>query len=69
MITDNGTQFAYKKMRELMKELNIKQHFTSMEHPQTNVQVESANKVILRGLDRRLEEAKVSWPEELMHVL
>jgi len=52
-----------------MKELNIKQHFTSMEHPQTNVQVESANKVILRGLDRRLEEAKVSWPEELMHVL
>jgi len=69
VITDNGTQFAYKKMRELMKELNIKQHFTSMEHPQTNVQVESANKVILRGLDRRLEEAKVSWPEELMHVL
>ena len=69
VITDNGTQFADKRMRELMKELNIKQHFTSVEHPQMNGKVESANRIILRGLKRRLEEANGSWPEELLHVL
>jgi hypothetical protein len=69
VITDNGTQFAGKRMRELMKELNSKQHFTSVEHPHMNGQVESSNKVILRGLKRILEEAKGSWPEELPHVL
>lgn len=33
VITDNGTQFTDKGMRELMNDLNIKQHFTSVEHP------------------------------------
>jgi len=56
-------------MRELIKELNIKKHFTSVELPQTNGQVESANRVILRGLKIRLTEAKGNWPEELSHVL
>jgi len=34
-------------------------------HPQTNGQVESANRVLLRGLKRRLEKAKGSWAEEV----
>ena len=33
VITDNGTQFANKRMREILKKLNTKQHFTSVEHP------------------------------------
>jgi len=40
-----------------------------MEHPQTNGQVESAKRVILRVLKRKLEEAKGNWTEELPHVL
>jgi len=40
------------------KEVGIKQVFASVEHPQTNGQVESANRVLLRGLKRRLEKAK-----------
>ncbi|RDX88248.1 hypothetical protein CR513_30186, partial [Mucuna pruriens] len=40
-----------------------------MEHPQTNGQAEAANKVILKGLRRRLEEAKGRWVEELPQVL
>ncbi|RDX76167.1 hypothetical protein CR513_43871, partial [Mucuna pruriens] len=40
-----------------------------VEHPQKNGQVESTNKVILRGLRRRLEEAKGRWVEELPQVL
>ncbi|MCI68061.1 gag-pol polyprotein, partial [Trifolium medium] len=34
-----------------------------------NGQVEAANRVILRGLKRRLDEAKGNWAEELHHVL
>lgn len=56
-------------MRELLEDLNIKQHFTSVEHPQTNGQEKAANRVLLRGSKRRLDDAKGSWPEELPHVL
>ncbi|RDX65933.1 Retrovirus-related Pol polyprotein from transposon 17.6, partial [Mucuna pruriens] len=61
IISDNGTQFASKITAEFCHELGIKQVFTSVEHPQTNGQAEAANKVILRGLRRRLEEAKGRW--------
>ncbi|RDX75236.1 hypothetical protein CR513_44902, partial [Mucuna pruriens] len=47
----------------------IKQSFTLVEHLQTNGQAKSANKVVLRGLMRRLEEAKGRWGEELLQVL
>ena len=40
-----------------------------MEHPQVNGQVEAANKVILEGLKKRLNEAKASWADELESVL
>ncbi|PNX58576.1 retrotransposon-related protein, partial [Trifolium pratense] len=69
VITDNGTQFTDKKVREFMAKIGITQHFTSVEHPQTNGQVEAANRVILRGLKRRLDEAKGKWTEELHSVL
>jgi hypothetical protein len=49
--------------------LGITQHFTSVEHPQTNGQAKAANRVILRGLKRRLGEAKGQWVEELHNVL
>ncbi|RDY06412.1 hypothetical protein CR513_09606, partial [Mucuna pruriens] len=54
---------------EFCKELKIKQLFTSVEHPQSNGQAEAANKVILRGLWKRSEEAKGRWAEELPQVL
>jgi hypothetical protein len=40
-----------------------------VEHPQNNDQAEAAKRVILRGLRRRLGEAKGNWAEELHHVL
>ncbi|RDX99673.1 Tf2-6, partial [Mucuna pruriens] len=61
IVSDNSTQFASKG--------TIKQSFTSVEHPQSNGQAEAANKVILRELCRRLEEAKGRWAEELPQVL
>ncbi|RDX66492.1 Tf2-11, partial [Mucuna pruriens] len=69
IVSDNGTQFASKGTVEFCKELKIKQQFTSIEHPQSNGQAEAANKVILRGLRRRLKEAKGRWAEELPQVL
>ncbi|XP_057733107.1 uncharacterized protein LOC130948405 [Arachis stenosperma] len=69
VISDNGTQFTDKKFKGFLEGLGIKQRFSSVEHPQTNGQVEAANKVILKGLKKRLEGKKGSWAEEIAPVL
>ncbi|RDX69453.1 Pro-Pol polyprotein, partial [Mucuna pruriens] len=69
IVSDNGTHFASRGTAEFCRERKIRQVFTSIEHPQSNGQAEAANKVILRGLRRRLEEAKGRWAEELPQVL
>jgi hypothetical protein len=69
VVTDNGTQFTDRKFQEFLAAINTKQHFASVEHPQTNGQAEAANRVILRGLRRRLGDSKKKWVEELHNVL
>ncbi|RDY09241.1 Pol polyprotein, partial [Mucuna pruriens] len=69
IVSDNRTQFASKATTEFYEGLKIKQLFTSAEHPQSNGQVKAANKVILRGLRKRLKEANDRWIEELPQVL
>ncbi|XP_057756294.1 uncharacterized protein LOC130975523 [Arachis stenosperma] len=69
IISDNGTQFTDKKFMEFLNGLGIRQRFSSVEHPQTNGQVESANKVILSGLKKRLDSKKGAWADELAAVL
>ncbi|KAK2374246.1 protein NYNRIN [Trifolium repens] len=69
VVTDNGTQFTNHKFQEFLAAIKTKQHFTSIEHPQTNGQAEAANRVILRGLKRRLDDEKKKWVEELWSVL
>ncbi|RDY02587.1 Tf2-9, partial [Mucuna pruriens] len=69
IISDNGTQFPSRSVTKFCSQLKIQQSFTLVEHPQSNGQVEAANKIILRGLRRRLEEAKERWVEELPQVL
>ncbi|XP_072081110.1 uncharacterized protein [Arachis hypogaea] len=49
--------------------LGIKQKFSSLEHPQTNGQVEAANKVVLLGFKKRLDNEKGAWADELASVL
>ncbi|XP_025652914.1 uncharacterized protein [Arachis hypogaea] len=60
VISDNGTQFIDKKFAEFLSGLGIKQKFSSVEHPQTNGQVESVNKIILLGLKKRLDNKKAA---------
>ncbi|XP_072084676.1 uncharacterized protein [Arachis hypogaea] len=69
IISDNETQFTDKKFVEFLAGLGIKQKFSSVEHPQTNGQVEAANKVILLGLKKRLDNKKGAWADELASVL
>ncbi|XP_061358794.1 uncharacterized protein LOC133302987 [Gastrolobium bilobum] len=69
IITDNGTQFIDKKFRQMVADLGIRHKFAAVEHPQTNGQVESANKILTNGLKRRVEGCKGSWVEELDNVL
>nr|XP_025692462.1 uncharacterized protein LOC112794697 [Arachis hypogaea] len=69
VISDNGTQFTDKRFTEFLTGLGIRQRFSSVEHPQTNGQVESANKIILLGLKKRLDNKKGAWADELASVL
>ncbi|XP_057435810.1 uncharacterized protein LOC130728374 [Lotus japonicus] len=69
LVMDNGTQFTSSVTREFCTEMGIEMRFASVEHPQTNGQAESANKVILKGLKKKLDEAKGLWAEELPGVL
>ena len=69
LISDNGTQCASQQLGKLCTEVEMKQVLASVEHPQTNGQVESANRVFLRGLKRRLEMAKRAWAEEVPRIV
>nr|XP_025607768.1 uncharacterized protein LOC112701193 [Arachis hypogaea] len=69
VISNNGTHFTDKKFIEFLNGLGIKQKFSSVEHPQTNGQVDSVNKVILQGLKKRLGDKKGAWADELASVL
>ena len=69
VVTDNGTQFIDQKFRGFLASYQVKHHLTSMEHPQANGQVEASNKVTLRGLKKRLDEAKEAWAAEVKSVL
>ncbi|XP_072084449.1 uncharacterized protein [Arachis hypogaea] len=69
VISENETQFADKKFGEFLAGLGIKQKFLSVEHPQTNGQVEAANKIVLQGLKRRLDQKKGALADELASVL
>ena len=58
IVSDNSTQFDNKDFREFCDELGIKKSFFSVNHPQTNDQVEAINKIIKHNLKTKLEEHK-----------
>ncbi|XP_057450405.1 uncharacterized protein LOC130741746 [Lotus japonicus] len=56
-------------VKNFCAEMGIEMRFASVEHPQSNGQVESANKVILNGIKKRLGEVKGLWADELITVV
>ncbi|XP_072071629.1 uncharacterized protein [Arachis hypogaea] len=49
--------------------LLVVQQFSSVEHPQTNGLAEAANKIILQGLKKKLDDSKGEWAELIPEVL
>ena len=66
---DNTTQFIDRRSEDFRRDLKIIQLFLSMEYPQTNRLAEAANKIIIIGLKKMLEQAKALWADELSVVL
>ncbi|XP_071920768.1 uncharacterized protein [Coffea arabica] len=69
LVSDNGRQFADTALQDWCSELGIRQHFTSVGHPQANGQVENVNRTILHGLKTRIEFARTGWMDELPTIL
>ncbi|XP_075077219.1 uncharacterized protein LOC142163961 [Nicotiana tabacum] len=57
------------KVTKFFQSWQIKRITSAPNHPATNRQVESTNKVIINNLKKRLEESKGKWPEVLPGVL
>ncbi|GJS84738.1 reverse transcriptase domain-containing protein [Tanacetum coccineum] len=69
IISDNEKQFQDNPFKDWYEKLCIRQHFTSVKHPQTNGLVERANRSLREGIKARLDERSTNWMEELPHVL
>ena len=69
LVFDNGKQFDNNAFRDFCLELGIKNHYSSLAHPQANAQVEVMNRSLLKIIKTRLEGAKGIWPDELPSVL
>ncbi|CUA73551.1 Transposon Tf2-11 polyprotein [Rhizoctonia solani] len=59
--SDRGTQFASKFMRALYKKLDIKPHFSTAYHPQTDGQSEHANKMGEQYLQFYVDHRQTDW--------
>ena len=68
-VSDNGKQFDNSAFRDFCSELGIRNHYSSLAHPQANGQVEVTNRTLLKIIKTRLEGAKGIWPDELPSVL
>ena len=55
MVSDNGTQFMGSKFVKYLSERGIKHNEAFVCHPQSNGQVEVTNRIIVRGLEKRLQ--------------
>ena len=69
LVSDNGKQFDNSAFKDLCSKLGIKNHYSSLAHPQANGQVEVTNRSLLKIIKTRLEGAKGIWLDELPSVL
>ncbi|GAA0153688.1 hypothetical protein LIER_11863 [Lithospermum erythrorhizon] len=69
MVRDNGTQFIAGRIDDLYTELDIDHMTSSMSYPQGNGQMEVMNRVIFKGVKKRLQQEGGSWHQELPTVL
>lgn len=69
LVSDNGPQFVGSEFESYLKERGIKHKKSFVAYPRGNGQVEVINRILLRGIEKRLQESKNKWPEELPNVM
>jgi transposase InsO family protein len=69
IVSDNGTQFTSEAVIQFCEEKGIRNTFVPVEHPQANGQEESANKVILKAIKKKLTKKDKNWAEPLPEIL
>ncbi|XP_074342137.1 uncharacterized protein LOC141679568 [Apium graveolens] len=58
LVSDNGPQFIGSEFESYLQERGIKHKKSSVAYPQENGQVEVTNRILLRGIEKRLKESK-----------
>ena len=69
IVTDQGSQFTSKLMKELTEKYGIKHCKSSPYHPQANGQVESTNKVLEATLTKTIQLYHKDWADRLPEAL
>lgn len=69
IVSNNGIQFASIVFIKFCKELDVQTKFISLVHSQANRQAKTANKIILKELKKKLDDAKGLWAEVLHEIL
>ena len=69
LVSDNGKQFDNPKFRDFCVELEIKNYYSSLAHPQSNGQAEVTIRTLKMALKTKLEDLKGKWAEYLPEVL
>ena len=69
LVSDNRLQFDSKVFHKFCSDLGIKNKYSTPAYPQSNGQAETTNKVVVNGLNKRLEGTKGKWTEELPNIL
>ena len=63
-----GFSLIKKTFRMYCCDMGIKNRYSTPAYPKRNGHAEAANKVIVNGLKKRLDDAKGKWVEELPYV-
>ncbi|WOL20168.1 hypothetical protein Cni_G28970 [Canna indica] len=68
LVRNNITQFTDQRFQKFCSDLNIRQLFSSVEHPLKNGLAEATNKVIFMRLKKKLDRVKEHWVKELPEI-
>ena len=69
LVLDNGKKFDNVSFWDFCSQLGIRNHYSSLAHPQANGQVEVMNRSLLKIIKTQLEGVKGIWLEELPSIL
>ncbi|GAA0168355.1 hypothetical protein LIER_23088 [Lithospermum erythrorhizon] len=68
-VTNNETQFTVRKIEDLFLELDMEYRTASASYPHANGQIEVMNRLIFKGVKKRLQEERGCWDQDLPTVL